>query len=69
MFDPRGERMREGVPQAITRTLQKRAYLVERARNANIVGEQLQDCQYNLAMSPVSSSVSILSQWHLKGMR
>ena len=38
MYDPTSGCIREGVPQDITRTLRKRMYLIEKARNANIVG-------------------------------
>ena len=39
MYDPTSGCIREGVPQDISRTLRKRTYLIEKARNANIVGE------------------------------
>ena len=38
MYDPQTGCIREGVPQDISRTLRRRAYLIEKARNANIVG-------------------------------
>jgi hypothetical protein len=38
LFSPTTGVVQEGVPQDILRTLRKRTYLIERARNANIVG-------------------------------
>ena len=38
LFSPATGVVQEGVPQDIRRTMRKRTYLVERARNANIVG-------------------------------
>ncbi|KAK9814668.1 hypothetical protein WJX72_009496 [[Myrmecia] bisecta] len=38
MFDPAAQCWQEGLPTEISRTLRKRYYLVEKAKNANIVG-------------------------------
>lgn len=39
MWDPCEDRWQEGIPLEIIRTLKRRYYLVEKARNAHIVGE------------------------------
>ena len=38
MYNPREGSMREGLPLEIRRTLRKRNFLVEKAKNSNIIG-------------------------------
>lgn len=38
MYNPREDSMREGLPLEISRTLRKRHFLIEKAKNSNIIG-------------------------------
>ncbi|EIE23796.1 diphthamide biosynthesis protein [Coccomyxa subellipsoidea C-169] len=38
MYNPQEDSLREGLPSEISRTLRKRNYLIEKAKNANIIG-------------------------------
>ena len=38
-YNPSNDDLEEGVPADITRTLRRRKYLIEKARNANIIGK------------------------------
>ena len=39
MYEPEEQRWQEGIPMEISKTLRKRYYLVEKAKNASIIGE------------------------------
>lgn len=41
LYNPQEDSLREGLPSEISRMLRKRNYLIEKAKNANIVGESL----------------------------
>ncbi len=38
MYNPQEDSLKEGLPSEICRTLRKRNYLIEKAKNANIIG-------------------------------
>ncbi len=39
VYNPRNGKLVEGVPAELSRTLRRRYYLVDKARNANIIGK------------------------------
>lgn len=41
MYDPGEDEWQEGLPTHISRTLKRRYFLVEKAKNANVIGEQI----------------------------
>ena len=41
MYDPETNAWQEGLPRDISKTLKRRYFLVEKAKNANVIGELL----------------------------
>lgn len=56
MYDPEHNSWQEGLPMEISKTLKRRYFLVEKAKNANVIGvlQHCSDCVSTCLKRPVA---------------